>query len=98
MKIPKKIVEKMEQVNSLMEEVDKWLYENADVDGSQHCYEKYNGEYKHEDWYHFTDKPTGDKQDGGEYCDQHQDGEDSFYGKYYYPTANGKYFMFEFWI
>ncbi len=98
MKIPKEIVEKMEQVNLLMEEIDKWLYENADVDGSQHCYEKYGGEYEHQDWYQFTDKPTGEEQDGGEYCEQHQDGDDSYHGKYYYPTEKGNYFCFSFWV
>ena len=97
MKIPKEIVEKMEQVNLLMNEVDKWLYENANIEGSIHDHE-HGGVYDYSDWYTFRDEPTGEEQNGGEYCDQRHDGEDGWIGKYYYPTEKGKYFMFEFWL
>lgn len=104
MTIPKDIVDKMEQVNSLISEIDKWLYDNLEqdeeiLDGTKHENTDYYGNYKAvEQYYQFADKPTGSKQSGGEYCEQHQDAyiEDSYYGKYYYPTEKGNYFWFEF--
>lgn len=98
MMIPKEIVEKMEQVNSLMAEIDEWLYKNIDVDGSKHCYEKYIGNYEHDDQYEFTDEPKGEEQECGEYCNQGTYGEDSYYGQYYYPTEKGNYFWFDYWL
>lgn len=99
MTIPKEIVEKMEQVNSLMLEIDKWLDENIDTDGSRHCHKEYMSDvFNHEDYYQFIDKPTGTAQYDGEYCEQHQCGmsEDCYCGIYYYPTENGNYFYFYF--
>lgn len=100
MTIPKEIVEKMEQVNALMEEIDKWIDENLEVDGSRHNYRTYENEYRHREVYEFTDKATGEEQDDGEYCDQCAVGEggDSFEGLYYYPTEKGNYFYFEYWL
>lgn len=105
MTIPKNIVDKMEQVNSLISEIDRWFYDNLEQDeegileGTKHENTDYYGDYKAvEQYYQFTDKPTGSEQNGGEYCEQHQDGciEDSYYGKYYFPTEKGNYFWFEF--
>jgi len=101
MTIPKEIVEKMKQVNFLMAEIDFWMYENIDVDGSMHDHRKlYTREYDHHDYYQFTDEALGEEQDDGEYCNQWAVGEsgDSFHGFYYYPTEAGEYFYFEFWI
>lgn len=101
MTIPKEIVEKMEQVNALMLEVDKWLYENANMEGSRHnCSEFITGNFKHTNHYSFTSEPSGEEQNDGEYCDQWSVGEsgDSFNGMYYYPTEKGNYFYFEYWL
>ena len=98
MTIPKNIVDKMEQINELMSEIDKWIDENLNVDGSKHNYRGYlsNGEYNHEDYYEFTDKPQGREQNDGEYCDQWECGDsgDWFQGYYYYPTEKGNYFYY----
>lgn len=101
MTIPKEIIEKMKQANSLMLEVDKWLDENIDVEGTKHNHRRYStNEWNHSDYYQFTDEPNGKEQCDGEYCDQWSVGEsgDSFEGIYYYPTEGGEYFYFEFYI
>lgn len=100
MTIPKEIVEKMEQVNSLMAEIDKWIDENIDTDGSKHNHRKaFSDEYYHKDFYEFDDEPSGEPQGDGEYCNQSTAiSEDSFYGTYYYPTEKGNYFCFEYWL
>lgn len=101
MTIPKEIVEKMEQVNALMLEIDKWMYDNIETEGSIHnCQEYITGNFNHSDHYEFTDEPHGEEQGDGEYCSQSSYGEsgDSFYGTYYYPTDKGNYFCFEYWI
>ena len=101
MTIPKEIVNKMKLVNSLMKEIDKWLDENIDLEGSKHAYrEWFTDEYDHPDYYQFTDEAHGEEQDDGEYCDQWSVGDtgDSFVGYYYYPTENGEYFYFQYWI
>jgi len=101
MTIPKEIVDKMKQVNFLMDEIDKWLDENIDLDGSKHNHRQWmTDDYKHPDWYQFTDKASGEEQFDGEYCDQWSVGEsgDSFEGYYYYPTENGGYFYFQYWM
>lgn len=92
MKIPKEIVEKMEKVNTLIYEIDEWLRENIDVDGSM---------YEHsQEYYRFIEKPKGDEQDSGAYVDQDAVGwdGDSWEGKCYYPTDKGDYFYFDFYI
>lgn len=100
MTIPKEIVEKMEQVNSLMAEIDKWLDENIETDGSRHNHRRaFSGEYYHDDYYEFDDEPSGEPQEDGEYCNQSTGiSGDSFYGIYYYPTEKGNYFLFEYWL
>ena len=98
-KLPKDIVEKMEQVNKLTEEISKWFYDNdMDLEGTEHENTDYHGKFRHRDYYEFTDTPTGTEQRDGEYCEQHQDVmiEDSYYGKYYYPTEKGNYFKVDF--
>ena len=92
MTIPKDIVEKMKIVNALINEVNTWLNENADMEGS-----RYQRSAWESDYYEFTDKPTGTEVEDGEYCEQHQGYiEDMFYGIYYYPTENGDYFLTHF--
>lgn len=93
MTIPKDIVDKMEQVNSLISEIDKWFYDNLEdgeiLEGTKHENTDYYGDYKAvEQYYQFADKPTGREQSNREHCEQHQDGwiEDCYYGKYYFPT------------
>lgn len=99
MTIPKEIVEKMEQVNTLMAEIDRWLDENIETDGSRHNHRRlFTDEYYHDDHYKFDDEPSGEPQGDGEYCNQSTYGEDSFYGTYYYPTEKGNYFCFEYWL
>ena len=101
MTIPKEIVEKMEQANSLMAEIDKWLDENIDTEGSKHHHRlAFSDEYYHNDHYEFSDEPSGKPNTGGEYCNQSTYGEsgDAFYGTYYYPTEKGNYFCFEYWL
>lgn len=99
--IPKEIVEKMKQVNSLMAEVDLWMDENIDLDGSKHNHRlRITGEYKHPGYYQFTDEAYGKEQNDGEYCDQWSVGEsgDSFEGFYYYQTESNEYFYFQFYL
>ena len=101
MTIPKEIVKKMKQVNSLMLEVDKWMDENINIEGSKHCHREFlTDEWDHPDYYQFTNEVSGHEQNDGEYCDQWSVGDsgDSFDGVYYYPTEGGEYFYFEFWI
>ena len=60
MVIPIKIVEKMEKVNELMTEIDKWIYDNLDaIDGSKHdIHQDAFCDFNHQDYYEFADKPT----------------------------------------
>lgn len=99
MTIPKNIVDKMEQVNKLMSEIDEWMYDHLDLDGSKHDHTSYlSDEYEDIDYYQFIDKPTGKEQNDGEYCEQWECGEsgDWFQGYYYYPTEKGNYFYYYF--
>ena len=101
MAIPKDIVEKMETVNSLMLEIDKWMYDNIDTDGSKHQnHRMFSSDFVHEDYYEFEETPCGrEQEDGtGEYCDQHMVGieGDCYEGRYYIPTEKGNYFAFDF--
>lgn len=99
MVIPIDIVEKMEKVNELMTEIDKWMFDNLDIDDSKHSiHNDGRDNFVHKDYYEFANKPTGQKQTCGEYCEQHQIGiiEDCVYGKYYYPTEKGNYFWFDY--
>ena len=99
MVIPSDIVEKMEKVNELMTEIDKWMFDNLDLEGSKHDIHKdILDNFEHKDYYEFTDEPTGQEQNCGEYYEQYQDAyiEDGYYGKYYYPTEKGNYFWFDY--
>lgn len=96
--IPKEIVEKMEQVNSLMLEIDKWMFDNIETEGSKHETRGFDDCFRHEDYYQFTDEPAGEEQGNGEYCAQSCIGEDSYYGQYYHPTEKGNYFWYDYSI
>ena len=96
--MPKNIADKMREVNKLMSEIDRWMYENIVTEGSKHQNKDVHGNYVHKDYYKFTDEPLGDEQDDGEYCDQYQIGEDSFRGDYYVKTEDGDYFTFDYWV
>lgn len=99
-KIPAEIVEKMKQANLLMAEIDRWMDENLNLEGSPHNHRDWDGNYNHPDHYEFTDEPQGEEQNDGEYCDQWIIGEscDSCEGFYYYPTETGEYFYFHYWL
>lgn len=97
--IPKEIVDKMEQVNALTLEISKWMYVNIDTDGSVHrTTGSFSEKFIHQDYYEFTDKPTGIELGDGEYCEQHRNvyKDDGHFGRYYYPTEKGNYFWFYF--
>ena len=61
----------------------EWLNQNTEADGVN-----VNRLF-------IVDKPTGRKQDDGEYCEQHSYGccEDSFYGKYYHPIDGSTQYL-----
>lgn len=89
MTIPKNITDKIKAFNTLRDEIKDWLEENVDTDG-----------FEIPDKFRFTDHPKGKEQDDGEYCAQHSYGicEDSFEGQYYFPTEEGEYLVFDFWV
>lgn len=103
MEISKEIVEKMEKVNVLQKEIAEYLYENFDAslfDGSDLEMLDDIGGFKYEGRYDLTDTPKGEKQRGGCYVEQHQDGwiEDAFYGFVSIPTEKGNYLTFDFHV
>jgi hypothetical protein len=87
-KIPKEIVDKIEQRNALNEEIGKWCNENLDMDGMD------------SDYADITDYHTGQEQSGEvckEWCAQQQLGEDCYVGDYYWITEyEGKYLHMKF--
>ena len=90
-KIPKEIVDKIEQRNKLNEEIETWCKENLDMDGMN------------SDCADITDHHTGDEQatvSGREWCEQWTGYcEDDSHGHYYWDTEYpGKYLHMEFWI
>lgn len=90
-KIPKEIVDKIEQRNKLNEEIEAWCKENLDMDGM--C----------SDCADITDYHTGNEQGSDkckEWCDQWTGYcEDDYHGHYYWETEYpGKYLHMEFWI
>lgn len=89
-KIPKEIVDKIEQRNALNKEIETWCNANLDMEGMGSDYAK------------ITDFITGDEQgtdDCKEWCDQWQVYEDSFSGNYYWETEyEGKYLCMEFYV
>lgn len=82
-KIPKEIVDKIEQRKALNEEIAEWCRENLDIDGMN------------SDFADITDYHTGGEQGGDdckEWCDQTCKGEDWYEGDYYWETeCKGKY-------
>ena len=75
-KIPKEIVDKIEQRNALNEEIENWFKENLEMDGMD------------SDYVDITEYHTGNEQGGDnckEWCDQTCMGEDwetEYEGKY----------------
>lgn len=82
--IPKEMRRKIEDKLNLDKEVKEWLESNLDMECCDY------------ETMQIVDKPKGDKQGNGEYCDQFRygDSEDSYFGRYYYPLDNGKYLCF----
>ena len=82
-KIPKEIVDKIEQRNALDEEIKAWCKENLDMDGMNSKYAE------------ITDYHNGDEQGTEkckEWCDQTCIYEDWYTGDYYWETeCSGKY-------
>lgn len=87
-KIPKEIVDKIEQRNMLTEEIKVWCEDNLDMDGKDSCFAK------------ITDHHIGNEQgtkSRKEWCDQHCIFEDFYAGKYYWETAyKNKFLCMEF--
>ena len=86
MKVPKEIAEKIKIYQAglkAFKDVVEWLNQNTEADGVN-----VNRLF-------IVDKPTGRKQDDGEYCEQHSYGccEDSFYGKYYHPIDGSTQYL-----
>lgn len=89
-KIPKEIVDKIEQRNKLNEEIEIWCKENLDMDGM--CSDDAD----------ITNNHTGDEQgtdDCKEWCEQWAGYcEDNYHGHYYWETEHpGKYLHMCFW-
>lgn len=87
-KIPKAIVDKIQQRNELDKEIHEWLKENVDLEGM---------DTRNAD---IVDDVSGDKQgteEREEWCDQRCIGEDWYMGDYYWETEYpGKYLHMEF--
>lgn len=87
-KIPKEIVDKIEQRNALNEEIAKWCRKNLDMSGMD------------SDYADITDCYTGNEQgeeDCKEWCDQICRVEDWYTGDYYWETEyEGKYLHMKF--
>lgn len=90
-KIPKEIVDKIEQRNKLNEEIETWCKENLNMGGIRS-----NG-------VDITAHHAGDEQttvNGREWCEQRTGYcEDDYYGHYYWETEYPeKYLHMEFWV
>ena len=87
-KIPKAIVDKIQQRNELDKEIHEWLKENVDLEGM---------DTRNAD---IVDDVSGNKQgteEREEWCDQRCLGEDWYMGDYYWETEYpGKYLHMEF--
>ena len=87
-KIPKEIVDKIEQRNKLNEEIETWCKEHLDMDGMD------------SDCADITDHHTGNEQGSDkckEWCDQRTGYcEDDYYGHYWETEYPGKYLHMEF--
>lgn len=90
-KIPKEIVDKIEQRNKLNEEIETWCKENLDVAGMcSYCAD-------------ITDHHTGDEQRSNrcrKLCEQRIGYcKVDYHGHYYWKTEYpGKYLHMEFWV
>lgn len=88
MKVPKEIAEKAERYEGLKAEADQ-LYEELEEFAYENGFEDF--------WITglgTVQKPIGQKQSDGEYCDQYMEGEDSGHGTYYYPIEGSTKYMF----
>lgn len=84
------IMNKMEQRKRLIKEISKWCEDNLDIEGMDPRYAD------------ITDYHTGNEQgidEGKEWCNQKELGEDWFCGEYYWETEyEGKYLHMSFEI
>ena len=78
-KIPKEIVDKIEQRNKLNKEIKVWCNENLDMDGMDSDHADITD-------YHTGEENSLESTEGREWCDQYQYGEDLYYGHYYWET------------
>ena len=87
-KIPKQIVDMIEERNKLNKEIEEWCKENLNMDGMDSKYADITNYY------------TGNEQgteDCKEWCDQHCIYEDWYAGHYYWETEyEGKYLHTDF--
>ena len=87
-KIPKQIVDMIEERNKLNKEIKEWCEENLDMDGMDSKYADITNHYK------------GNEQgteDCKEWCDQRCIYEDWYSGHYYWETEyEGKYLHMDF--
>lgn len=88
MNIAKEIAQKADDyetaekmANILFEELSRWFFANTDM-----CDYCLNG-------FGITDEPDGIAQGNGEYCNQHDYGEDSFRGTYYWPIEGSSQYV-----
>lgn len=87
-KIPKEIVDKIEQRNALNEEIEEWCSKNLYMDGMDSNYAGITAEYSGEE--QGTDECK-------EWCDQLCMGEDWYVGDYYWETEyEGRYLHMKF--
>ncbi len=87
-KIPKEIVDKIEQRNTLNEEIEEWCNKNLDMDGMDSNYADITDEY------YGGEQGTDECK---EWCDQLCMGEDWYVGDYYWETEyEGRYLHMKF--
>lgn len=79
--IPNEIREKIEQKLKIDKEINEWFDENSYVTSNEIFWELAE----------IVDEPQGEEQDDGEYSDQRTDGNDNYWGYYYFSLDNGKY-------
>lgn len=83
-KIPKEIVDKIEQRNTLNEEIAEWCKENLDMDGMDSDFADITS-------YHSDEEQGDDK--CKEWCNQQCLGEDWYAGHYYWETEYKKKYL-----
>ncbi len=94
--IPKEIVEKMEQTNQLISEVETWLNENIDLDHGDEHFVDLDNEGNSFPYFAIVDRPKGKLQSNGWWVESHQQGEDWYTGTSYFPLEDGRYIEFGF--